>query len=121
MGEKLDWTIIVQAVNGPQMKSTASADVDAYDKFTFTVPAGGSVDVELGPGGSAVSCLVAIPAQGATGVTYKVGTNDVKLDAPLVLLGGAVALSGSPTSLTFDNADAADASVEILIGRKAAT
>ncbi|HJP89005.1 MAG TPA: hypothetical protein VJ850_08230 [Candidatus Limnocylindrales bacterium] len=111
----------MQAANGPQLRSVASADVDAYDKLSITVPAAGSVDVELGPGGDAVTCLVAIPSADATGVTYKVGTDDIKLDAPLVLLGGAVALSGSPTSLTFDNAGAADASIDILIGRTATT
>jgi hypothetical protein len=97
----------------------ASADVDAYDKLSVTVPAGGSVDVALGPGGDDVTCLVAIPDAAATGMTYKVGTDDIRLDAPLVLLGGAVALSGSPASLTFDNAGSTDASIDILIGRRA--
>lgn len=119
MAEKLQWTVVVQAVNGPTMAVTGSGDVDAYDKFSINVPAGGSTDVDLGPGGAAVSCLVAIPAADATDLTYQVGGNDIKLDAPLVLLGGAVALSTSPATLTFANAGAADAAIAILIGRSA--
>jgi hypothetical protein len=119
VSEKLQWTVVVQAVNGPQLAVTGSADVDAYDKFSIEVPAGGSTDVDLGPGGAAVSCLIAIPGAGATALTYDVGGNAIKLDAPLVLLGGAVALSTSPATLTFANGGAADAAISILIGRTA--
>ena len=119
MSETLQWTVVVQAVNGPQLAVTGSAVVDAYDKFSITVPATGSAVVALGPGGDDVTCLVAIPAAGAQGITYQVGGSDIALDAPLVLLGGGVALSGSPASLTFANAANTDAGIQILIGRKA--
>ncbi|HXI45919.1 MAG TPA: hypothetical protein VNH13_06420 [Candidatus Acidoferrales bacterium] len=119
MAEKLLWTVGVQAVGGPQLAAASALDVDAYDKLAITVPANGTADVALGPAGVAVTCLVIVPPAGATGLSYEIDGNAITLDAPLVLLGGAVALTGGAETLTFTNADAADAAVGILVGRDA--
>jgi hypothetical protein len=117
--EKLLWTVAVQAVGGPQLAAADGLEVDGYDKFAIEVPANGSIDVDLGPGGDAATCLVVLPPAGVSGLTYEIDGDAISLDAPLFLLGGAVALTGSPATLTFSNADAADVSIEILLGRKA--
>jgi hypothetical protein len=119
MSEKLLWTVAVQAVAGPQLGAADAMEVEAYDKFAIDVPAGGSTDVELGPGGDGVACLVVIPPAGADGLTYEIGGNAIDLNAPLFLLGGAVALAGSPATLAFSNAGVADLPIEILVGRNA--
>lgn len=117
MSEKLLWSVRVQAVDGPLLSASDAMDVEGYDKVAITIADGGSTEVDLGPGGAAVTCLVVIPGSSTPPLTYKIGANDIALDAPLVLLGGAVALAGSPATLKFTNATGADVPIEILVGR----
>ena len=65
--------------------------------------------------------LVINPRTPAATLTYKVGAADVALDGPHVLIGaGAVSLlDANIGTLTFSNTGAADAELDILVGRDA--
>jgi hypothetical protein len=120
VAEKLLWSVMVKAVDGPQVAASGSMPVEAYDKIRVTVAAGATQQVDLSPGGVAeVTALVISPDAPDALLTYDVNGTDVALDAPHVLLGGAVALVGDPTSLTFTNGTAADAEITILVARDA--
>lgn len=120
MPEQLIWSLSVRAAAGPQLSASGSRGVEAYDKVTVTVPGDGTAtDIDLGPGGAAMSCLVIVPAQGDPQLSYSVGGNDIVLDAPVLLLGGAVALAGNPGTLTFKNQTGANVEISILVGRDA--
>jgi len=132
---QMTFGVSVQVPNGPQMALTGTQAAEAYDKVELTIePGGGSaseVSIEIQPAAAAAVKLVLIKSSiyGAD-ITYKLsdGTTDsaaVALDAPLLLLGSAVALCGvAPKILKIKNAfPAADATkkaaVEILVGRDA--
>jgi|SRR3954447_15462212 hypothetical protein len=122
MPEKLNWSYATQVVGGPTLAASGSLDVEAYLKLTVTVPAGGSLDVEVLPGGGgSVQLLVINPAVPSADLTYTVGADEVALDGPHVLIGvGAVGLLAATVgTLTFDNAGAEDAEISILAGRDA--
>jgi len=122
MPEKLNWSYVAQVVGGPTLAANGTLDVEAYLKLTVTVPAGGSLDVEVLPGGGgSVQLLVINPSTPSEDLTYTVGTEEVVLDGPHVLIGaGAVGLLAATVgTLTFDNAGAADADIAILAGRDA--
>ncbi len=122
MPEKLNWSYVAQVVGGPTLAANGALDVEAYLKLTVTVPAGGSLEVEVLPGGGgSVQLLVINPAVPSEDLTYTVGTEEVVLDGPHVLIGaGAVGLLAATVgTLTFLNAGAEDAEVAILAGRDA--
>ena len=121
MAEQLIWNLTVRAEGGPQLTAADAIDVDAYDKVSVLIPkGGGDFIVELGPGAAdRITCLVILPAKLSAKLSYKVGAKAITLDQPTFLFGGGVALTGNPQSLTFNNTDAEDAAVQILIGRDA--
>ncbi|CCG04042.1 hypothetical protein [Blastococcus saxobsidens] len=120
MTEKLIWDVTVRAEGGPQLTGSGVLEVDAYDKLSVVVPAGGDLEVNLGPGAAGlIACLVILPDEPSADLSYDVGSQTIGLDEPQVLLGGAVDLTGNPASLTFANAGTADANLQILIGRDA--
>jgi hypothetical protein len=132
---QMTFGISVQVPNGPQMALTGTQAAEAYDKIELTVDPGGGaapeVNIQIQPGLAAAVTLVLVKSSvyGAD-ITYRLsdGATDsppVALDAPLLLLGSAVALCGvAPKALKIKNAfPAADATkkaaIEILIGRDA--
>ena len=132
---QITFGVSVQVPNGPQMALTGTQAAEAYDKVELTLEPGGGgaseVSIEMQPAAVAAVKLVLIKSSiyGAD-ITYKLsdGTTDsaaVALDAPLLLLGSAVALCGvAPKILKIKNAfPAADATkkaaLEILVGRDA--
>ncbi len=125
MAEKLDWTFAARVLNGPTTAESGVLSIEAYVKVAVTIPQGQTVDVEIFPGGGGSAQLVVIsPAVPSDKLTYKVGTTDVKLDGPHVLIGsGAVGMlagsSGTVGTLKFKNQTAADAELSILAGRDA--
>lgn len=120
MTEKLTWNITITATGGPRLAQGGGLEVDAYDKISVVVPATGKTTVELGPTATGrMTCLVIAPEKPAKALTYAVGTTTVELDAPQFLFGGAVGLTGNPSTLTLKNAGAADAAVSIFVGRTA--
>ena len=62
------------------------------------------------------------PTPASDKLTYKVNNVDIAIDGPHFLIGpGAVALLGSgAASLNITNASGADATIDILVGRKSA-
>jgi hypothetical protein len=121
MSEELIWNATVRVKDGPQLTASGVIEVDAYDKVSVGIPAGAQdLVVDLGPGGAGkATCLVILPDKPNAKLTYKQDGDQIKLDQPQFFFGGAVELTGNPASLKFSNSDAADATVQILIGRDA--
>jgi hypothetical protein len=130
MSVKINWACNVQVVNGPKISASDTIEVDAYDNVEVMVPkhqnnADGKATVDVQPGDQSQVMFLLIQSDtykgGSVSYAVKGSTKSVKLDAQQSLIGsGAVSLlDGAPTKLTFTNSGPADASVRILIGRKA--
>lgn len=122
MSQQLSWTYSVAAVGGPTVAGDAKLEVDAYDCLHVSIPAGGNAAVDILPGPSPdVQLLVINPSKPSAQLTYEVDGDDVPLDGPHVLIGaGAVGLLAAEIgALTFTNAGAEAADIDILVGRKA--
>lgn len=121
MSPKISYSFTANVSDGPSLTASGSMDVEAYSEIEVTVPAGGSVDVDVQPGSGGQ--MMVITGSDYTNLTYEVdgsGTS-VTLDGPHVLIGsGAVALlGGTQNSIAFSNGGAEDATVHILVGRDA--
>lgn len=132
---QIAYGVSVQIPNGPQIAQTGTKAAEAYDKVELALEAGGAgaaeVVIEIQPAAAtAISLLLVKSSLYGLEITYKLsdGPNDsptVALDAPLFLLGGAVALAGiAPKRLKIKNTFAAGdatkkAVIEILVGRDA--
>ncbi|UCE17782.1 MAG: hypothetical protein JSV84_12985 [Gemmatimonadota bacterium] len=129
MSETINWTLNVQVVGGPKISTSQTITVDAYDKIEVVIPQDAeNEDIEIQPGGPGqVQFLLIRSDQYDDNLTYKVNVDTatpIKLDAQQLLMGdGAVGLLSeeAPGKLLFSNAMGADASIEILVGRKATT
>lgn len=132
---QIAYGVSVQIPNGPQIAQTGTKAAEAYDKVELALEAGGAgaaeVVIEIQPAAAAaISLLLVKSSVYGPEITYKLsdGVNDspaVALDAPLFLLGGAVALAGiAPKRLKLKNTFAAGdatkkAAIEVLVGRDA--
>lgn len=136
MPERIGWTFSVDVTGGPKLKARESADVEAYDKVSVTVPGGeeaspGTATVEVQPADDPLDLrLLAITASRYDAkLTYDVhagsatGAEDVALDGPQLLSGaGAVGLLRQPPqSLVFSNGlgEGEDVDVTVFVARKA--
>jgi hypothetical protein len=126
MSVQINWSFSVQVSNGPKISSSDTIDVDAYDSIQVTVPQNNGGDgtvVEVQPGVTAQVQFLLIKSDSYDSLSYRVADalNAVSLDTEQVLLGaGAMSLlPKAPTTLTFFNESGTDASVHILVGRKA--
>lgn len=122
MSETLNWSYTVQVTGGPTVAGSGTLAIEAYVKLNVSVPKNKSLDVEILPGtGGTVQLLVITPAVPSSGLSYKVGPDNVVLDGPHVLIGaGAVSLlAASLGTLKFKNDTTADAEISILAGRDA--
>jgi hypothetical protein len=123
MAESLRWNFAIQASGGPTIAGNGEvpSDVDTYHKGSVTVPANGSLDVQLLTGaGGKVKLLVIQPATTSDKLTFEANGKDVPLDGPLVLIGsGAASLYGDVGTIKFKNAGAEDAAVSLLAARDA--
>lgn len=130
MSIKINWSCNVQVVGGPKISGADTIEVDAYDNIEVSVPKSesgtdGTATVEVQPGAQdqVMFLLIQAGTYQDSPLSYQVegSAKSVALDSQQLLIGsGAVSLlDGAPTSLTFTNAGATDASVRILIGRKA--
>jgi hypothetical protein len=131
MSDNISLTMNVHVSGGPKMTTTRTITVEAYDSIKVTILGtdSGSADadkqVEVQPGGSGqVSFLSITSDRYDAGLTYKVnssGNPAIALDQPHVLIGkGAVGLlDPAPAELFFSSSIAADAEVQILVGRDA--
>jgi hypothetical protein len=102
------------------------AAVEAIDTIEVVVPdaaAGGEAEVQVQPGGAGQVQLLLIRADRyGEEFSYTVdgGAEDVVLDAPQLLIGGALALlGGPPQTITFSNEAATPVTIRILVGRDA--
>jgi hypothetical protein len=121
----IQWSINVQVAQGPKVVLAGDMKVDAYDKIEVLIPDGSSdIDVDIQPGGAnKVQFMLISSDHYGTALTYQVNaTGDIiALDKAQMFTGdGNVSLLGAPpSSLRFDNSLGKDATVEILVGRKA--
>ena len=130
MAIKINWALNAQITDGPRVVASDAIDVDAYDNIEVTVPkhqgnndGTAPVDVQPGDQSHVMFLLIKADTYQNSPLSYTIdGTNKkVTLDAPQLLIGaGAVSLlAAAPTKLIFTNKGATDASVRILVGRKA--
>ena len=122
MSEKLNWTFAARVLRGPTIADSGELDVDAYVKLAVTIKKGATQDVEIFPGaGGSAQIVVINPATPSDKLTYEVGTTNVPLDGPHVLIGtGAVGMLGNKIgTLKFKNNTTEDADLSILAGRDA--
>ena len=125
MAEKVNWTFATRVLNGPTVARSGELPVEAYVKIAVTIPQGQTVDVEIFPGGGGSAQLLVIdPSSPSDQLSYKIGSTDVQLDGPHVLIGsGAVrTLAGSSgviSTLKVTNRTPADVDLSILAGRDA--
>lgn len=121
----IQWNINVQIAQGPKVTLAGDMKVDAYDKIEVLIVDGSSdMDVDVQPGGAnKVQFMLISSDQYGTDLTYQVnGAGEtVALDKAQLFTGdGNMSLLGEPPhTLRFDNALGKDATVEILVGRKA--
>ncbi len=121
----IQWNINVQIAQGPKVVLAGNMKVDAYDKIEVLIPDGSeNIDVDIQPGGAnkVQFMLISSDHYGAA-LTYQVNAagNIIALDTAQMFSGeGNVSLLGAPPqTLRFDNDLGKDATVEILVGRKA--
>ena len=124
----------VEASGAGTLSATHVVNAEAYQRIEVTVPAAaggndGSVTVDVQPGAGALLRLVSITASaypvaldGSARLTYTVdgGADAIALDAPLLVVGGAIGtLLGDVQQVEFTNAAAESVDVVILVGRDA--
>jgi hypothetical protein len=135
--KKISWLLNIQVDGGPKISIPNSVDVEAYDVIEAVIPkqptAGtpGTVKISVQPSPVTNIKILLIglmdPAQYDPKISYSVEaaepdeTKRIKLDAAQFLVGnGAVGLYGKNLdAFHFYNNTAKDATVQILVGRKA--
>ena len=123
MSEMINWTVAARATGGPVVTAAGALPADAYDKLEVAIPSATPHAVNVAPGNwTSVLFLALNPTPASDKLTYKVNNVDIAIDGPHFLIGpGAVALLGSgAASLNITNASGADATIDILVGRKSA-
>ena len=124
MSESISYSVAARVNAGPVLTASGAIEAEAYDKIEVTIPANTTtaLTVNVAPvKWSSVMFLAVKPKQADKQLTYDVGGTDIAVDGPHVLVGaGAVALLGTGNAaLKFKNAAGTDATVDILVGRKA--
>ena len=125
-------SVVVQVQNGPKTSYSLVESVEAYDVVSVVIPKMASslpqeVEVLVQPAGSGEVRLLLITADRYRDLTYTpkdgtgTGSADTVLDAPQLLIGGALTLlEKAPQILVFTNSSTTnDATVHILVGRNA--
>lgn len=128
--EKISYSVTVQVAGGPSLPISGTLEVDAYEKIAITVPAkqnnvDGTAEVTVSPGALADTVLLLITASAVDGSqkfkTSAQNANDIPINGPVTLIGGTACslLDANPDKLTFTNTAGKDATITILVGRKA--
>ena len=133
MAEIIHWNFVAQVLNGPSISGTSKAeglDVDAYEKFDFTIAKASTNTVAL-QDASKISLLIISSATPDAKITYKGGTitlptklpgepgSGYVLDAPHIFLAQiARDFFKGITDITLTNGTGAEVEIQILIGRK---
>lgn len=135
MSEKINVTMNVQVAGGPNITTSLTKEVEAYDKVDVTIDAGQAdkeVDVQPSVPGQVKFLMISLTDANQYSMDadhkliYKVSdiqAEPIRLDAPQVFIGkGAVTLllkEANPTKLFFTNTLEAEVSVQIFVGRDA--
>lgn len=127
MAHTLKWSLTAQIPGGPNISSSQTFDIEAYDSISLDVVGGAvNIEVQLQPSTTAnqVSALVIISDHYSPQLNYRVNVNtnpEILVDQPQILMGtGAVGLLDlAPTSLFFSNNLAETVAIKILVGRDA--
>lgn len=124
MKQGIGWSVSAWIEGGPTIQATGVVEkADAYDRISVKVAAGTTVKVSVAPGTWAdVSFLIIQPSvtDGSLKYSFKTGGPKIKLDATHSLIGaGAVSLFGDGNAELEFTGGAADATVDILLGRDA--
>ncbi|MCX7103536.1 MAG: hypothetical protein NTX38_19140 [Methylobacter sp.] len=132
MAEIINWNFVAQVLNGPSISGAGGFNVDAYEKFDFTIAKAGTNTVAL-QDASKISLLIISSATPDPKITYKGGTiaaptklpgepsSGYVLDAPHIFLAQIVRdLFKGITDITLTNGTGAEVEIHILIGRKIA-
>lgn len=119
----------VEVAGAGTASATHTLEAEAYDKIDVTVPTGSpnTATVQVQPGGSGQVQLLFITAaaypedgSGTAQLSYTVdGGGAQTLTAPLLVVGGAVALLGSVNQIVFTNDSTEEIDITILVGRDA--
>lgn len=125
-------SVDVQVQGGPQASYSVVESVEAYDVVNVVIPKMAAslpqeVEVLVQPGGSGAVRFLMITSDRYQDLTYApkdgtgTGAQDIVLNSPLILIGGAIGLlERVPQSLVFINSSVTnDATVHILVGREA--
>lgn len=131
----IQWSTSIKISGGPQISSSKTVNVEAYDSIKVIIIGTGTTggpdmdkEVEVQPGSASgqVTFLAITCDRYDASLTYKVNVNtnpSIALDEPHVLVGqGAVGLldpSLSPMRLFFSSNIPQDAEIQILVGRDA--
>jgi hypothetical protein len=121
MSETINWSFKVQIPGGPSQIFTGTLEADAYDKLEAEIAAGDTATLAVQP--SAGAKFILITSSKYENLTYKVdGGAAITIDGPHILIGEGAAklLSTNQQSFEFENTDAADITVNILVARDAA-
>lgn len=116
--EKVNWTHAVQVVGGPVIAASDSMSIVGYEKYRLLI-----ADTETGVAtlgdADGVRLAAIVPEKPHAELTYKVGSDEVKLDRAHVFAGeGAVGfIEEAFPDLTIENSTGADAVVDILVAR----
>jgi hypothetical protein len=126
MTTSINLTMQAQVSGAGSASGSHNLQVEAFGNVAVTVPAGGNLVVDVQPSGTDQVELLFITASTYSDLlTYNVsganGATGVRLNAPQLFAGtGAVRLLGeTQNTITFDNGEAEDIDVEILVGRDA--
>jgi hypothetical protein len=121
---KINWTLGIQAVDGPKLVVTRGITLDAYERIDIDVPNGASKAVEVGAGTTAdlVRFLLITATSYSPSLTYSTAAagTQITLDEPQIWSGkGAMKLlTDKLGTLTFTNPDTKPQSVQIFVGRE---
>lgn len=124
MPETINWSFVVEALQGPRISGSGVLEVDAYDKLSVVLAAGDTeVDVQVQPAEAEgkVHLLVIRASAYDADITFSAdaGATDFPLHGPVLLIGtGAVRLlSSAPQTLRFSNRTGADVTTDIMVAR----
>lgn len=128
MAEKISWNFVAQVLKGPSISGAAGLEVDAYEKFDFTIANAGTNTVALQDASKILLLIISSTTPGP-GITYKGSPtalpgepgNGYVLDGPHIFIGRiAKDFFKGITNITFTNGTGAEVGIQILIARKIA-
>lgn len=125
MPHAINVRIAVKVDRGPQVTTSRTFELDAYDTLSVTIPADGAAHVvEVQPDdGAQLRLLVVTASSYDADLTWDPDESGTAraLDEPLLLAGESVSglLGSAANTIAFTNGTSADVDVQILVAREA--